>query len=236
MPETGAEARRTTKSPLYGPEKWLLTRIAARLPRSVLPDHLSILGLLAAAWIGASYLLSNHDPAWLWGASAGLVVHWFADSLDGTLARVRRIERPRYGFYVDHLGDAFATAAIGLGLGLSPYMLLSVGFAIVIAYLVLSINVYLETLVVAQFRFGYGILGPTEVRILLILLNGIALGAGPIPFQVLGVGATIFDAAGVAVALAMFGMLLRRTVRNLRILAKLEPANVVKEKPPDGDR
>jgi phosphatidylglycerophosphate synthase len=128
---------------LAGFERWALPRMAAALPRWVVPDHLTFLGVLAATWIAVCYALSNRSDMWLWGASAGLVVHWFGDSLDGTLARVRKIERPRYGYYLDHLTDAYSTTAIGIGLGLSPYMLLSVGLAIVIAYLVLSINVYL---------------------------------------------------------------------------------------------
>ena len=82
---------------------------------------------------------------WLWGAAALLVVHWFGDSLDGTLARVRRAERPRYGYYLDHLADAVATALVGLGLGLSAHMHLTVALVLVIAYLALSINTYLET-------------------------------------------------------------------------------------------
>ncbi len=229
MNETTAKVRRWTKSPLAQPEKRVLIWIAGRLPRWIMPDYCSVLGLLSAAWIGVAYALSVRNPAWLWGASAGLMLHWLGDSLDGTLARVRHIERPRYGFYVDHLGDAVATVAIGLGLGLSPFMLLAVGLAIVIGYLVLSINVYLETLVVQQFRLGYGIVGPTEVRILLILLNTVALLSGPIPFRAFGVDATVFDIAGVLTALTMTGMLLRRTIRNLRHLARLEPANVVKE-------
>ena len=93
---------------------------------------------------------------WLWAASALLVVHWLGDSLDGTLARVRGIQRPRYGYYLDHLVDAVATAAIGIGLGLSPHMLLSVGMLIVVAYLVLSINVYLESQALGRFSIGYG--------------------------------------------------------------------------------
>ena len=82
-----------------------------------MPDHLTALGVLAAVGIAAAYALSNRDPAWLWAASGLLVVHWLGDSLDGTLARVRRAERPRYGYYLDHLVDAFATALIGIGLG-----------------------------------------------------------------------------------------------------------------------
>ena len=102
--------------------------------------------------------------SWLWAASGLLVVHWLGDSLDGTLARVRRSERPRYGYYLDHLVDAIATALIGIGLGLSPYMLLATGLVIVIAYLVLSINTYLETQALGVFSLGYGRLGPTEAR------------------------------------------------------------------------
>ncbi len=223
------KVQRWTKSPLAEPERRVLVWIASRLPGWILPDHCSVLGLLSAVWIGVTYALSVRNPAWLWGASAGLVLHWFGDSLDGTLARVRHIERPRYGFYVDHLGDALATVAIGLGLGLSPYMLLAVGLTIVIGYLVLSINVYLETLVVKEFRLGYGIVGPTETRILLILLNTVALVLGPIPFRTFGIQATIYDIVGILVALGMTAMLLRRILRNLRNLSRLEPPNVVKE-------
>src|SRR5207247_2225724 len=105
----------------------------------------TLIGVVAALGIAAAYGLSNESPAWLWAASALLVVHWLGDSLDGTVARVRGIERARYGYYIDHLTDALATAAIGIGLGLSPYMIFASGLTIVIAYLLLSINVYLET-------------------------------------------------------------------------------------------
>ena len=97
-------------------------------------------------------------------------MHWFGDSLDGTLARVRRAERPRYGYYLDHLADAFATALVGLGLGLSASMHLVAGLVLVIAYLALSINSYLETQALGRFSLGYGRLGPTEARIALIAL------------------------------------------------------------------
>ena len=97
--------------------------------------------------------------------------------LDATLARVRAIERPTYGYYLDHLVDAIATAAIGIGLGLSPLMLLSIGTLIVVAYLILSINVYLESYAFGRFSIGYGFVGPTEVRLILIALNT-AAGAG----------------------------------------------------------
>jgi archaetidylinositol phosphate synthase len=125
---------------LARPEGRVLDWIARRLPAWVMPDHLTGLGVVAAIGIAAAYALSNRDPVWLWAASGLLVVHWLGDSLDGTLARVRRTERPRYGYYLDHLVDAIATALIGIGLGLSPYMLLATGLVMVVAYLVLSIT------------------------------------------------------------------------------------------------
>ena len=204
-------------------ERWALPRLAAALPRWVVPDHLTALGVFGSTVIAVSYALSNRSETWLWGASLGLVINWFGDSLDGTLARVRKIERPRYGFYLDHLTDAYSTTAVGIGLGLSPYMLLSVGLAIVIAYLVLSINVYLETHAFGEFQFGYAWMGPTEARVLLIGLNTLALFRPPLPFHVGVVGATLFDIIGAGGALAMAGLLTARVTRNLRRLAELEP-------------
>ncbi len=231
----GAEGKhqRTLQFLLAGFERRVLPKLAAALPGWVLPDHLTLLGLLASTGIAASYVATNRSEQWLWAASALLVVQWFGDSLDGTLARFRRIERPRYGYYLDHLTDAWSTFVIGLGLGLSPYMLLSVGLAIVIAYLVLSINVYLETHVFGEFGFGYGMLGPTEVRVLLLLLNMMALFGRPLRFHVLGVGMTAFDIGGILAAGGMFGLLLVRALGNLRRLAQLEPARR-DNRPPTG--
>jgi archaetidylinositol phosphate synthase len=219
-----ADAPRRKQFLLARAEARVLDSIARRLPARVMPDHLTALGVFAAVGIAAAYLLANLDPAWLWAASALLVVHWLGDSLDGTLARVRRTERPRYGYYLDHLVDALATALIGLGLGLSPYMLLSVGLLIVIAYLILSINTYLETQAFGVFALGYGGVGPTEVRLLLIALNtAMALGAG-LGFTVGELGLTVLDLAGLAIAGVMIAALVSRAARNLRRLAELEPA------------
>jgi archaetidylinositol phosphate synthase len=209
---------------LAHPEARVLEWIARRLPAWVMPDHLTVLGVLAALGIAGAYALSNRDPVWLWAASGLLVVHWLGDSLDGTLARVRRTERPRYGYYLDHLVDAVATALIGLGLGLSPYMLLSVGLVIVIAYLVLSINIYLETQALGVFSLGYGRLGPTEARLGLIGVNALlALGVAP-AVSVLGNGVGVLDVAGLAVAAGMLVALAVRAMGNLRELAAREPA------------
>ena len=209
---------------LARPEARALDWIARRLPARVLPDHLTILGVLAAVGIAAAYLLSNRDPAWLWAASGLLVLHWLGDSLDGTLARVRRIERPTYGYYLDHLVDAVATAVIGIGLGLSPHLLLATGMAIVIVYLVLSINTYLETQALGVFRLGYGRLGPTEARLGLIAMNvAMALGV-PAAFHVAGLELGLLDVAGLGAALAMAAGLAVRATATLRTLAVREPA------------
>ena len=219
-----ADAPRSKQFVLARQEGRLLEWLARRLPAWVMPDHMTALGVLAAFGIAGAYLLSNGDKLWLWAASALLVVHWLGDSLDGTLARVRRIERPKYGYYLDHLVDALATAVIGIGLGLSPYMLLAVGLVIVIAYLILSINTYLETQAFGVFALGYGGVGPTEVRLVLIALNtAVALGAG-LGFTVGDLGLTVLDLIGLAIAGVMITALVGRAAGNLRRLAELEPA------------
>jgi len=205
-------------------EAWALPKLAATLPARILPDHLTALGLVASTGIAISYMFSNRDPVWLWVASGLLVVQWYGDSLDGTLARFRKIERPRYGFYLDHLTDAYSTLAIGIGLGFSPYMLLSVGLAITIAYLLLSVNVYLETHVFGEFKLGHGILGPTEARVLLVALNTGAAIVGPMRFYLLDVPFTPYDVLGLFGVMAMVVLLISRASRNLRALAALEPA------------
>ena len=168
----GATAPREKTFLLARPEQKLLEAIARRLPARVLPDHLTGLALAAAV---AFAVAAAYGQFWL--AAGLLVVHWFGDSLDGTLARVRRAERPRYGYYLDHLADAVATALVGVGLGLSAHMHLWTGLVLVIAYLALSINSYLETQALGRFSLGYGRLGPTEARIGLIALL-VVVGAG----------------------------------------------------------
>ena len=210
------DAPRAKRFLLAEPEARVLEWIARRLPARVMPDHLTALGVLASIGIAAAYVLSNGDKSWLWAASGLLVVHWLGDSLDGTLARVRKSERPRYGYYLDHLVDAFATAAIGIGLGLSPYMLLSVGLVIVVAYLILSINTYLETHAFGVFTLGYGRLGPTEARLILVAVNTLlALGLA---------GAGLLNVLGIGLAAVMIAALVGRAARNLKRLSKLEPA------------
>ena len=213
-----ADARRDLTFLLAEPERRLLRAIAVRLPWWVTSDHLTLLGVVGAAGAGVAYALSNLSAAWLAVASALLVVNWFGDSLDGTLARVRRAERPRYGYYLDHIVDAFATAAIGTGIGLSPYVDLSIALALVLAYLVLSINVYLESAAFGVFRLGYGRIGPTEARFVLIVANTLLALGSP--------GPVLTSIANWTLGLLVLGMLgaaAARIAANLSALARLEP-------------
>jgi phosphatidylglycerophosphate synthase len=203
---------------LAGPERRLLRAIARRVPNSITSDHFTALGVVGATAAGVAYALSTVHVWWLWVATAAVVINWLGDSLDGTLARVRHTERPRYGYYLDHLVDAYSTAAIGIGLGLSPFFSLGVALGLVVVYLALSINVYLESAVFGKFRIGYGRFGPTEARVVLILLSLAPLVFPMAPTRLLG------DVALAAAALVMVAMLTVRCVRNLRDLARLEPS------------
>lgn len=223
-----AEHKREPKYLLRTFEKWALPRMAAALPDWVLPDHMTALGIVSAAGIGICYASSGFSTNYLWVANLLWVVNWVGDSLDGTLARVRRIERPRYGYYLDHIVDMFAVAFVCIGLGFSPYLLLSVGLALLIAYYLMSINVYLETFVMKTFQFGYEHIGPTEARVILILAgSALALGFEP-TFELKNVPFGPLDLLGLIGVGVMLIMLLRRILVNLSYLARLEPANVVK--------
>ena len=200
----GADAPREKAFLLARPEQRLLEAIARRLPAPVRPDHLTALALAAAVAFAVAAATGH-----LWTAAALLVVHWLGDSLDGTLARVRRAERPRYGYYLDHLADAAATALVGLGLGLSAHMHLAAGLVLVIAYLALSINSYLETQALGRFTLGYGRLGPTEARLgLIALLAAVALGA-----EVTLAGLTLLDLVALGAAAGMVLALVARARR-----------------------
>ena len=220
-----ATATRELSFLLAGPESRLLIAVASRLPRVVVSDHLTAVGAVGALCAGIAYALSAHHVWWLWIASIMLVINWFGDSLDGTLARVRGAERPKYGYYLDHIVDAFATAAIGIGIGLSPYIELPLALALVVLYLTLSINVYLESQVFGVFQLGYGQIGPTEVRIILIVANSLLLVSSGIQPHVLRVVANTTVAV---VSLGMVATLGVRFGKNLRRLAEMEPGRQIR--------
>src|SRR4030042_4699238 len=157
---------------LLGPlERPALQWLAAHLPAWATPDMMTVIGILGALIIILSYGLSQFHPSFLWIASLGFVISWFGDSLDGTLARYRHIERPKYGFFIDHVTDGLTEIIIVLGLGLSPYISFSVASLCCIAYLAMSVLVYVRMNVMGEFKISYGKLGPTEVRLIAIGFN-----------------------------------------------------------------
>ncbi len=217
-------AKREMTFLLANAELRLLRVIAATLPDRVSPNHLSGVGVVGAVGAGAAYALSAIDVRWLWAASLMLVVNWFGDSLDGTLARVRVTERPRYGYYLDHIIDAFNTAAVGVGIGLSPFVEIELALVLVVVYLMLSVNVYLESTVFGVFKMAYGKIGPTEGRILLVIANAALIGASAWGIQQTVWGAWVTNAAVSALGAAMLVVLAIRFGKNLHRLAILEPA------------
>ena len=157
---------------LLGPlERPTLQWLAAHMPAGVTPDTCTIVGVFGSIIVAISYILSNYDSNFLWLASLGFVINWLGDSLDGTLARYRRIERPVYGFFVDHTIDAFSVSIIVLGLGLTPHVSFNVACLTLIAYLLMCVLVFVRTSAVGEFKISYGKLGPTEVRVFAIVLN-----------------------------------------------------------------
>jgi phosphatidylglycerophosphate synthase len=202
------EATRSLTSVLAPAERRVLMWLATRLPPWVSSDHLTGLALVAMLVAGLSYWLARVTSAGLLLAIAGLAVNWFGDSLDGTVARVRRHQRPRYGFYVDHIVDAVGAVFLLGGLGLSGYMSPLVSLALLAAYLLLLVETFLATYAVGTFTMSYFKIGPTELRILLAIGNVVLLvhpttnlfGRDVLLFDVGGLVATGGIAATVAVA------------------------------------
>ncbi len=166
------EKHRRVNDILLGPlERPAIAWLVKKLPHWVTPDHLTFFGFASALLIGFSYYLTSFDKNFLWLANLGFLFNWFGDSLDGNLARYRKIERPSYGFFIDHTIDTISEVSIFIGLGLSPYVDLNLAFLALVGYLCMANLVYITTSVKGVFRISYGSLGPTEVRVIAILSN-----------------------------------------------------------------
>lgn len=152
-------------------ERQLLNYLCAHMPPWVTPDKLTSLGFVGAAMVAAGYILSWQAPHWLAISVLGYFVNWFGDSLDGSLARWRRIERPAYGYFLDHSVDGLAIFLMVGGLGLTPYMRFDVALICVVCYLLLAIHTFLAAKVLDEFRLSYMAGGPTELRIMLIVMT-----------------------------------------------------------------
>src|SRR5579885_754010 len=193
-------------------EKRALLWLAARTPAAIGPDHLTVLGLLAQIGAGVCYALAAFNRLALIGVIGFLVLNWLGDSLDGTLARVRQQQRPRYGFYVDHMVDSFGALALMGGLALSGYMHPAVAIGLLIAFLMLSIQSYLATHALGEFRISFWRFGPTELRILLAVGN-LALFWKP-NVHFIGGYYRLFDVGGVIGLVGMSAMVVFFTVQN----------------------
>lgn len=205
-------------------ERRTLQWLAPRLPSVINSDHLTGLALAAMAVAGVAYWLSTFSVHALWLVNLCLAINWFGDSLDGTLARVRNHQRPRYGFYVDHVVDAAGLAMLVGGMALSGYMTPLVALGLLAAYLLLCIEVYLATYCLSTFRMSFFKVGPTELRILLALGNAATFFLHPDPHVViLGVPARLFDVAGVFAIGGLLTAFVSSVVRNTRTLYRAEP-------------
>ena len=208
---------------LLGPlERPALAWLAMHMPAWVSPDTLTGIGVLGAVVICLSYSLSNVHNGFLWLASLGFVINWFGDSLDGTLARYRHCERPKYGFFVDHTVDSFNEVLIVLGLGFSPYVRFDVACLALIGYLLMSILVFIRTYVEGVFQISYGRFGPTEIRVILILLNAIMFFTRPPSITLSWATFTIYDLIVGVIALLLVTLYLVSVLRQARGLYDLE--------------
>jgi phosphatidylglycerophosphate synthase len=208
-------------SVLMQSEKRLLVWIAHRLPARVTPDHLSLLGLLAMLLAGAAYCVSQWEPRALLIVVAALVLNWVGDSLDGTLARVRNRQRPRYGFYVDHVIDVAGTSFLLGGLALSGYMTPLIALGVLAAYLTVCAESFLAAHTLGVFRMAHLGIGPTELRILLAAGTLFLLFKTTVPLPGLG-RFLLFDIGGVCAIAALAVTFIASAVRNTIALYREE--------------
>lgn len=163
--------RRIQRNVLAASERKFLNWLCARLPQWVTPDQLTFLAMVATVAIGLGYALSGRDPAWLGLSIGAFFVHWFGDSLDGSIARYRHIERPRYGYLVDHSSDAIGALVMFGGIGLSPYVRFDIALFVVVAYLLLAVHTFLMAKAAGDFPLSHLGAGPTEARVILIAVT-----------------------------------------------------------------
>jgi archaetidylinositol phosphate synthase len=201
-------------------EMRLLTWIARRIPAAIGPDHLTGLALAAQILAGAAYAVSARDGRFLWLVNCFLVFNWLGDSLDGTVARIRNQQRPRYGFYVDHIADTFGALVLIAGLGCSGYLHWPIAAGMLVCFYVLSIESYLGAYTIGRFHLSHGIFGPTEIRIVLAAGNAIASVRPSVILA--GRHFLLFDVGGAVAIAGMALMALAVTLRHTMLLYREE--------------
>ena len=214
------DAERQQTSVLAPLERWALRAFARRMPAWVTSDHLSILGFVAMFLAGVFYAASGQNPLFLHLVNVCIFLNWFGDSMDGTLARHRDRQRPRYGFYVDHIIDTFGTMFVIFGLALSGYMTERVAAAVLIVFLMLAINSYLAAYALGVFKISHWKMGPTEIRLVLMIGN-IFLIRSP-NTRIFGREYLLYDVGGIVSIVAMGTMLVFFSIKNTHTLYELE--------------
>ena len=214
------DARREQNSILAPLERAALRSLARHMPARINSDHLSLLGLVAMFLAGVFYAASGRNPFLLHLVNVCIFLNWFGDSLDGTLARYRDRQRPRYGFYVDHIIDTFGTMFLILGLALSGYISERVAAAVLVVFLMLAINSYLAAYALGIFKISQGLFGPTEIRLLLIVGNLALLNSSHT--RIFGHQFLLFDVGGVISAVVMGAILVFSSIKNTQALYRLE--------------
>jgi phosphatidylglycerophosphate synthase len=213
-------APRVHKSLTAGVEKRALIWMARRLPAGISPDHLTALGFVSQILAGVAYALAARDSRALWLVNFFIALNWLGDSLDGTLARVRDQQRPRYGFYVDHMADTFGALALMAGLACSGFVHWQIATGMLLCFYVLSIESYLATYTMGHFHLSHGIFGPTEIRILLAAGNVVLLVH---PYaDIAGHRFLLFDVGGAVAIAGMAVMAVRATMRHTVALYREE--------------
>ncbi len=219
------KAARIQTSILNAAEKRALIWLAHRQPRWVTSDILTYVGVLGAFVCGLGFALSSINLNFLWLSSLGLVINWYGDSLDGTLARVRGTQRPKYGFFIDHSIDAITITMMCVGAGLSPLLRLDVALCVLVAYLILSVYTYVCTICTDQMRLTYGKLGPTEFRLIVIILNTLFIFT-PWSDYVYTFGTevfTLFDIIASAVVVVIMVLWLVQWLKDRKKLSLIDP-------------
>lgn len=218
-------SERIQTSILNAAEKKLLVWLAQRQPQWITSDFLTYLGLLGAMICAMGFILAHKNIYYLWISSLGLFINWYGDSLDGTLARVRNTQRPVYGFFIDHTLDAITICLMCIGAGLSPMFRLDVAMLVLAGYLVLSIYTYISTILRGQFLLTYGNFGPTELRLIIILINTIYMYTSlpKIGWTLSGQHLGLFDMAGLFIACFLFTAWLVQFLKDRSLLDKQDP-------------
>lgn len=224
------QSQRIQTSVLNAAEKKVLVWIAQRLPHWMTSDMLTAIGVVGAVVVSIGYVLSNFNAGWLWLASVGYVINWYGDSLDGTLARVRGTQRPVYGFFLDHNIDGITMTIMCVGAGLSNLLNLYIAMGVLAAYLLLSISVYINAHLKGEFKLTYAKMGPTEFRIIMIVVNTLFALIAPLREWVVGfsffdvsVVLGAFDFVGLAILVILILIYFSNFSRDAKSYAELDP-------------